>query len=546
MMEDSINRVGLIPCPVFTERLIVRDPYQMHTPKRAESSRARTKKLTAEVLVRSSGLRDTVSPSESHQGEPRQLGEDPPTTLRSFQVENDSQGTSLTEEKQSPKTTLPELKPVLPDMGSPPGGLDFQIIAEGHTQDVIVRIPSGGHSFATSPRNPDHSTPVVMRGPSYNASRATHKGEQADLVHTDRIACDGAYGEEQNTKHDENAQPLMQFGTNGLFAYGEHPQYQDVQFVGMGAAVRGVADLHTGAAQAPSITKPVPATHWCLRDSNSPEMESDDEVDMEVDPSIPMDEDEDEVKVGSCPSFGQLSNTTFDSRVAYQPLPYSQDIEVEQGGIIATNGLEFVEDSAMEEAEEEHREVTAMVTAGQTTLQPSPNMPSLIYSPPPNIQSCASVQTCPLSGGLIHPFQPTMSSDLYTPYRTVPENTGFPQVEPPQDVISLFAPNWAPSSPPQVEAKPLQEQGTALSRPFPAPEPIVAVSHTTLYSTPSLSPPSPSRASSAPTSPPTHDAIGEHKREIEDLSVSIGPLPPAAGIEREGSSLRYVRISLVM
>jgi hypothetical protein len=525
----------------------------MRTSKRAESSRTRSKKAVAEVLATLSDLRDTISPSESQQGESRRIGEDPPTTLRSPQLQNDSQGTPLTGEEQNSPTTLPELKPVLPEVGtSPPGGLDFQIIAEGHTQNITVQIPSGGDSFATSPRNPDHSTPVAIRGPSYEAPRATHKGEQADLAHTDRIACDGAYGEEwgqRNTKHDENAQPLVQFGQNGLFAYGEHPQYQDVQFVGMGAAVRGVADLHTGAAQAPNITKPVSTTHWCLRDSNSPEMESDDEVDMEVDSSVPMDEDEDEVKVGSCPSFGQLSNTTFDSRFAYQPPPYSQDIEVEQSGIIATNGLEFVEDSAMEEAEEEHREVTAMVTAGQTTLQPSPNtssMPSLIYSPPPNVQSCASVQTCPLSGGLIHPFQPTMSSDLYTSYRTVPENTSFPQVEPPQDVISLFAPNWAPTSPPQVEAKPLQEQGTALSRPFPAPEPIVAVSHTTLHSTPSLSPPSPSRASSAPTSPPTHGAIGEHKREIEDLSVSVGPLPPAAGIEREGSSLRYVRISLVM
>ena len=169
-------------------------------------------------------------------------------------------------------------------------------------------------------------------------------------------------------------------------------------------------------------------------------MGADGEANMEVGSSIPWDE----VKVGPRPSFGPLSNTTLDPRFAYQPLPYSQDVGIDQGGTITIKGLEFTEDSAMEEAEEEHREVTATVTASQTTLQLSPDtlaIPSMSYSSPSNVRFCANVQTGPFSGGSVHLFQYTMSGNLYTLYRTASENTGFPRIGPPHEVISLFAPN---------------------------------------------------------------------------------------------------------
>jgi len=197
----------------------------------------------------------------------------------------------------------------------------------------------------------------------------------------------------------------------------------------------------------------------------------------------------------------------------------------------------------MEEAEEEHREVTATVTASQTTLQLSPDrlaMPSMSYSSPSNVRFCANVQTGPFSGGSVHLFQSTMSGNIYTLYRTASENTGFPRVEPPHGVISLFAPNWAPSSTPRGEVEPLKEQSTVVSCLFPT---IVAASPTTRHSRSSLSPSSPSTAGSTPTSPSTHSAIGGHKRNVEYLSVSVGPLPTAAGIQREGPPLRYVRVS---
>jgi len=83
--------------------------------------------------------------------------------------------------------------------------------------------------------------------------------------------------------------------------------------------------VHRGCASA-QYNEPVLTTHWYLRDSNSLEMGADGEANMEVDSSIPWDE----VKVGPRPSFGPLSNTTLDPWFAYQPLPYSQGVEVDR------------------------------------------------------------------------------------------------------------------------------------------------------------------------------------------------------------------------
>ena len=62
--------------------------------------------------------------------------------------------------------------------------------------------------------------------------------------------------------------------------------------------------------------------------------------------SIPMDEDEEELQ----PSFGVLSNTTFDPSLAYQPHSYSHGLNIEQGGLIVEDvETEFVADSIMED-----------------------------------------------------------------------------------------------------------------------------------------------------------------------------------------------------
>ena len=379
-------------------------------------------------------------------------------------------------------------------IASPPDGLDIQIASEGHCQDTVVVIPSGGDNSAPSPRGSDPSTPLVVRDTPYGAPGVTYKSEQ------------------------------------------EHPFYQAVHHVGLDAAAREVVELSVG--QAP-ITGPVTVTqHWYLRESNRLEMGPDDDDDMEADLSIPMDE----VKVWPQLSFGPLSNTNLDHRFAYPPQPYSQDIEVEQGDIITDNGLEFVEDSAMEDAGEEPRRVPATVTATQTTQQPSPNafgMPGVIYGGPSNVQSYSSVQVAPFSSVPVHPFQPTMSSNVYTLNMMATENTGFPQVVPTQNVVSLFVSN-ASSSTPTLEVEPLKEQGTTVLSIPPTPGLAVGVSHTTGYSSLSPSSPSPSRGGSAQTSPLIHGAIEKYKREVEDLAVSVSPQPPVAGVQREGSPLRYV------
>jgi len=379
--------------------------------------------------------------------------------------------------------------------------------------------------------NDNQGTPLAR------APGVSYKSEQAALIHQAFNHTLGKETEQPIARQDENAQLPMQFSKNASFAYGE----QAAHLVGLDAA-REVVELSVG--QAP-ITGPVTVTqHWYLRESNRLEMGPDDD-DMEADVSIPMDE----VKVWPHLSFGPLSNANLDPRFAYQPQPYSQDIEVEQGDIITDNGLEFVEDSAMEDAGEDPRKVTATVTATETTQQPSPNafvMPGVIYGGPSNVQSYASVQVTPFSSVPVHPFQPTMSSNVYTLNMMATENTGFPQVVPTQDVVSLFVLDGTASSTPTLEVKTLKEQGTTVSSISPTPGLAAGVSRTTNHSSLSPSPPSLSKGSSAQTSLSIHGAIGQYKRDVEDLAVSVSPQPTVVGVQRQGTPLRYVRITLVM
>jgi len=143
----------------------------MHTSKRAESPRTRSKKILAEGLVRLSDIRGTSSPSESHQGESRQPGGDPlrlwgPSSLRTIVKAHLSQGRRKIQSNNHSTRTQGSTRSVCLSSGR----FEYPNHRRGHTQDVIVRIPSGGDSFATSLRNPD-----PYRSDGDNGARSTTK-----------------------------------------------------------------------------------------------------------------------------------------------------------------------------------------------------------------------------------------------------------------------------------------------------------------------------------------------------------------------------------
>jgi hypothetical protein len=480
---------------VTGHELMVRGPYQMRTSKRVESSRAQRRKTVAGDLTTPVDLCNTISTSKSDQGGSRQPMDDSHLTPRALHLETGNQGTSLAAEGKRPAWALQAMAPPQVTTAVVAGSLAFQTPAEGHNQESV---PSRVDDSTTYRWISDHPTAMGR---------------------------------------DENALP-QGLGSDMSFAYGEYHMPQDAHDMGSVVAVPGVTDFCSLSADygRPLFASPIiEPQHWHLFDSSAFKVGPDAEIDTEVDPSIPMEED----KVGTLPS------TTFDLHLAYQPPPYIQDVNVEQNDIITDNGPEFVEDSAMEYAGEEHREVEATMTVAQTIQQP-PLEALVIPHVVSNAQLCGSIQTAPHSSNWVHPFQSTMSSNLYTLDGVVPESASFARVVPPQEIASLFVSDGAPSSTPTLGVETLKEQGIAISNTSPTPELIVVASHTTSYSPSSLSSASPPRDGSAPISLSSHGAIWEQNREVEELAVPVGLPPTVVSIQDEGSPLRYVRISLVM
>src|SRR5258706_8434268 len=161
-------------------------------------------------------------------------------------------------------------------------------------------------------------------------------------------------------------------------------------------------------------------------------------VGMRGDPSIPMDEDEDE----SEPSFGVVSNTTFDPSpsLAYQPQPhsYNHGLNIEQGGLIVEDiETEFVVDSAMEDAGMESWKAEASMTT--ETLQP------LSWIPPPIFGTFHAIfpnvpptQMTAFVNPAMRVLSPPTLSEPYALGSTIPEGATLQQVTPPQDVPYLF------------------------------------------------------------------------------------------------------------
>ena len=141
--------------------------------------------------------------------------------------------------------------------------------------------------------------------------------------------------------------------------------------------------------------------------------------------SIPMDEDEEELQ----PSFGVLSNTTFDPSFAY-----SYDFNIEQGGLIVEDvETEFVADSIMEDTGMESWKAEASVKT--ETLQP------FSWIPPPFVGAFQAISPnvppthmTTFVNPAMRVLAPPMLSEPYTMGSTIPEGGTLQQVAPLRDI----------------------------------------------------------------------------------------------------------------
>ena len=221
--------------------------------------------------------------------------------------------------------------------------------------------------------------------------------------------------------------------------------------------------------------------------------------------SIPMDEDEDEDE----PSFGVVSNTTFDPSLAYQVHSYSHGLNIEQSGLIVEDiETEFVEDSAMEDAGMESLEVEASGTT--ETLQHFSLMPPSVFGAFhaifPNVPS---TQMTALVNPAMYVLEPPTLSDPHATGSTIPEGAILQQVAPPQDIPYLFVSDGTHPSP-SVEGELFKEQDYIVPN-ISNISSNVSASQTTSRSSFPLTFPLVSRAGRIPFSPSIRGHIEDRK-----------------------------------
>ena len=281
-----------------------------------------------------------------------------------------------------------------------------------------------------------------------------------------------------------------------------------------------------------------------------PNMEGD-QVDMQVDFSISVDEDEDEAE----PWFGLLSNTntTLDPSLAFQPQLYSHRPSIEQDDrIVEEIGPCFVEDSVMEEARTESWRADASVTATQTLRRFSlvpPSVSGAVQTIFPGVPFAAPAQmTAQMTVTLDTPvpvFQHHILNDPYAVDATISEETRLPQDSPPQDrppqdiAWAFISGGVHPSAPGEVGLA--NEPHSVYARFSPISVPSDFASQITSH----LSFPPPSLPASTvdplPVSPSTCGHIEGHKEGVKALEEEVDPEPVVAvAVQREASSLRCV------
>ena len=257
---------------------------------------------------------------------------------------------------------------------------------------------------------------------------------------------------------------------------------------------------------------------------------------------MPMDEDE----VESEPSFGVLSNTTFDPLLVNQPQPHYQPhyqphsnshyFNIEQDDLIVEDiEPEFVADLAMEDAGMWKAEASVTTEARQPFSWMPASVSDAFHSIFPDIPS---TQMTAFVHPAMHVLEPSMLSDPYAMCPTIPEGARLQQVAPPQDTPCQFASDGTHPSP-SVGS----ELFNGLEYIVPTLSTIyasnVSVHQTT--SRPWFTPTSPhvSRAGPIPVPPSPRGYIVTHTEEVVDFDEEMGPkLGVATNVQHETSPLR--------
>ena len=360
--------------------------------------------------------------------------------------------------------------------------------------DELLQQPSGDPQTALKAPNLEDGTRSTLsadernrRTPSY--APVVTSSEQGVVTDKGGVAVAGMVSR-QMVMGRANASPLV---PNIPFTCGVHPLHQDIHQ--MDTTVRVVTGLGSDFA-----SRPVNALQdWCLRRSGSFNMDSDDEIDMEAGAPILVDED----KVEPQAEFGVLSSVTIDTNPVHQPPPFNLTTNVEQTHALNGTGLDFVEDSAMEDVKTMHQ------------------------------MAVAAVQTTTFRNTSFHVFQSTIATDVYALKARVTAHISFPHVLP-QERALRNATQAASTSEVGVH----KEQQLVVGTVFPT-------STTARYYTASRSSPSssPSSAGSTPASPSTYSIIRERMRVLNDFAGAVDPhLIALPGIQ---IPLRCVRAPLV-
>jgi hypothetical protein len=258
------------------------------------------------------------------------------------------------------------------------------------------------------------------------------------------------------------------------------------------------------------------------------------QVGMQGDFSVPI-VDRNEDKSG--PSFGVLSNTTFDPSLAYQPHSYSHGPDIEQDDFIVEDiETEFVADSAMEDTGMEWKAEASVTTE---TPQPFSWIPTSVsgafHTIFPDVRSTAFISTA------TRVLEPRMLSEPYAMGTEIPEGASVSQVAPLPDIPCHFVSAGTHLS--SVESELFKRPEYIVPNLPTIPASYISASQTTSRSSfPSASPPI-SRAGPIPVSPSTRGHIETHDEGVMDLDEEMGPkLGVAASIQHETPSLRCVLI----
>ena len=258
------------------------------------------------------------------------------------------------------------------------------------------------------------------------------------------------------------------------------------------------------------------------------------EADRQEEVSIPMDEVEVE------PSFGILSNTTFDPELAYHPHPYDHSINIQKDDLVGEDNN--LVDLAMEDAGTEVEKGMASVTTTRS-LQPFSWVPPSASSAFNAIfTGVSSTQTAALVDGSTRGMVSPILDNPYAMDMTTSEGVRLQHAVAPRDIAWPFVHSETQPSP-SVKLELFKEPAYFTPMLSPAPVSSISDSQATSHSTstfPLESLPA-SRAGPVPVLPSTFRSIEEHECEVHGLNREVGPRPTiVASIQHKASPLRCV------